>query len=914
MSDLELARTSRVDAWLAQGGVVLASSARAARAVTAAHHDARRGEGRMAWQTPPIFAWDEWVRERWMERNRAGLMLLNPLQEQTVWARGIRASEILEGLQHVDRLAQQALRAHGLLASYAPEGLEPRARLSWTGDAAVFAGWLTEFEARCRREGLISSCLLPLRLAAALSEEAAEISGKRAPVMLVGFDRLLKSQRQLLDVWGVWEQDVSGLDAAEEVAGAGRARFYAASDATQEIEACVQWLRSRVTAKPASRWMVVATELEARRGALERALLASGGGLKFEFSLGVPLAGVGVVRSALMLLRWLSEPLTEAETDWLLTSGYCAADAEEEIALAETMLTVRARGMERPAWSLEAFGAPERPALAPPVGWVVRLMAARAGLGAARQRQSPLEWIGVAEDVLEAAGWPGFRPASSVVFQALERWRDVLDACGSLGFDGAAMEWPEFVARLAAAAGETIFAVESGDAPVQITEPLTSAGQLADGVWFLGADAEQWPGRGQAHPLLPIGLQREAGMPHASPMADWQVAGETTRRLIGSAEEVVFSYARQAGETEMRPSRLVELLAGLPSELPVELLGGGMSRAALSEAFADGSRIRFPLAAVAGGAGTLTRQSLCPFQAFATARLGAREWEPAETGLNARQRGQLLHDVLHRVWGGKGRGGISSLVELEAVYERTGGELTRFVRPIAEGVIRDSSAAGGSLPARFSARLLALEAERLTRLVAEWLDYERLRLPFTVAGTEQKGTVRIAGLDFTVRLDRVDRLADGSALVIDYKSGNVGPSAWRGERPDDVQLPLYASFAVEGELEGLVFGRVRPGNVEFCGRVRNAASSLLPGLSKLNGLVRDPLTDAQVEEWRELIEALGRDFLTGNADVDPKDPVQTCERCHLHAICRIGENQPLAGAMDGESSGLIDDPGGNGDA
>jgi ATP-dependent helicase/nuclease subunit B len=912
MSELERARTKRVDAWLAQGGVVVASSARAARAVAAAHHEARRGEGRMAWQTPPIFAWEEWVRERWMERNRAGLMLLNPLQEQAVWARVIGASRVLEGLQHVDRLAQQAMRAHGLLASYAPEGLEPKARLGWMGDAAVFAAWLTEFEGRCRREGLISSCLLPLRLAAALFEDAAGDSGKRAPVLLVGFDRLLKGQRELLDVWGVWEQDVSGL--AQESIEANRARFYAASDATQEIEACVRWLRSKMAGGPTSRWMVVATGLEARRGALERALPASGDGLEFEFSLGVPLAGVGVVRSALMLLHWLSEPLSEAETDWLLTSGYCAADAEEEIALAETMLAVRARGMERPAWSLEAFCMPERPTLAPPAAWVERLMAARAGLGAAWQRQSPLEWVRAAEDVLKAAGWPGFRPASSVVFQALERWRDVLDACGSLGFDGAAMEWPEFVARVASAARETIFAVESGDAPVQITEPLTSAGQLADGIWFLGSDAEQWPGHGQAHPLLPIGLQREAGMPHSSPLADWQVAGETTRRLMGSAEEIVFSYARQAGEAEMRPSRLVEQLAGLPGELPAELLDEGTSRAALSEAFEDGSRIRFPLAAVAGGAGTLTRQSLCPFQAFATARLGAREWEPAETGLNARQRGQLLHDVLHRVWGGRGRGGVSSLAELEAVYERTGGELARFVRPIAEGVIRESSAAGGSLPARFSERLLKLEAERLTRLVAEWLAYERLRLPFTVAGTEQKGTVRIAGLDFTVRLDRVDRVADGSALVIDYKSSDVGPAAWRGERPEDVQLPLYASFAIEEGLEGLVFGRVRPGNVEFCGRVREVGSSLLTGLSRLNGLVRNPLTDDQVEEWRELIEALGRDFLTGKADLDPKDPVKTCERCHLHAVCRIGENQPLAGAMDGESAGLMDDSGRDGDA
>jgi hypothetical protein len=145
----------------------------------------------------------------------------------------------------------------------------------------------------------------------------------------------------------------------------------------------------------------------------------------------------------------------------------------------------------------------------------------------------------------------------------------------------------------------------------------------------------------------------------------------------------------------------------------------------------------------------------------------------------------------------------------------------------------------------------------------------------------------------------VDRLEDGSQLVIDYKSSEVGPSAWVGERPDDVQLPLYATYAVRGELGGLVFGRVRAGDSRFLGRVRNAATSLLPGLASTSGLVKDPLTDMQLDEWRKRIERLGDDFLTGRAEVDPKDPVKVCGKCRLHAVCRIYENQPLA-AMPGE--------------
>ncbi len=50
---------------------------------------------------------------------------------------------------------------------------------------------------------------------------------------------------------------------------------------------------------------------------------------------------------------------------------------------------------------------------------------------------------------------------------------------------------------------------------------------------------------------------------------------------------------------------------------------------------------------------------------------------------------------------------------------------------------------------------------------------------------------------FNLRLDRIDRLNDGTFLVIDYKSGDVSPKSWDLPRPDDVQLPLYAGFALD---------------------------------------------------------------------------------------------------------------------
>jgi hypothetical protein len=137
-------------------------------------------------------------------------------------------------------------------------------------------------------------------------------------------------------------------------------------------------------------------------------------------------------------------------------------------------------------------------------------------------------------------------------------------------------------------------------------------------------------------------------------------------------------------------------------------------------------------------------------------------------------------------------------------------------------------------------------------------------------------------------------------LVIDYKSGDARPSAWDLPRPDDVQLPLYAGFALDpGEaLGGLVFAKVRPGKPEFAGRVGDAATTLFPSLKTGNALVKKPLRTEQLDEWRDCIEQLARDFIAGRAEVDPRDYPKTCARCGLQTLCRIQEQHGQLEAED----------------
>jgi probable DNA repair protein len=878
---------------------VVTASDRAARALAAAFHRTRRAEGFLAWPAPSILDWKSFVRAAWEARGKNceadGRLLLNPAQEQSLWAEIAgadgRLATLLEGPRH--RLAALAMEAHELLCGYAPQFLRSAARAAWEQDAAAFSNWLAAFDRTCRDGSLLSPARLPLELIALLKNDRLE----RPPLLLAGFDRILPTQRAFFDAWGAWRLAAPGATApgelgkpdglderTESASPPARVFFHQAADAQSELAACALWCGNQLAANPRARLLVVTQSAGSQpsRGQIERAFLGltgPGSAPLFEFSLGVPLSQVAHARAALLLLRWLTGPLAEHELDWLFANGQSAAGPLETSALQARMRALRWRGLERPEWSLSAF-IQQRSGPDPlPTPWVDRIAEAQRRLAdAAGRPQSPLDWAELVPRLLETAGWPGPRPLSSAEFQALRRFHQAVEAAGSLGFDGRRIPWADFLAALARALDETLFAPESQDAPIQIAGPAESAGLTADAIWFLGVSEDAWPAAGATHPLLPPDVQRQAGMPHASPQLDWDLAQAITARLLASAPEVHFSYARQTEGIETRPSRLIAQLAGAPQELPQ----APQRRLPLAIPFEDSSRIPFAPGKVQGGAEVLTSQSQCPFKAFATARLGAQGWKPAEAGLTPSQRGQLLHAVLHAVWGGP-PDGIRSQSELHDLQERSSFVAAHVRRVFAGDLL-------SALRQRMPRRYLELEEQRLIGLVAEWLDYEAARIGFEVAATEIDRTVHLGGLTLDLRLDRIDRLIDGSLLVIDYKSGGVTPKSWELPRPDDVQLPLYAGFALDGELGGLVFAQVRAGDLAFAGHVGDPVATLFAGLARSSALVKNALTAEQLIGWRERIEQLARDFLAGRAEVDPREAPKTCERCGLQTLCRVHES------------------------
>jgi ATP-dependent helicase/nuclease subunit B len=188
---------------------------------------------------------------------------------------------------------------------------------------------------------------------------------------------------------------------------------------------------------------------------------------------------------------------------------------------------------------------------------------------------------------------------------------------------------------------------------------------------------------------------------------------------------------------------------------------------------------------------------------------------------------------------------------------------------------------------------LSLEKQRLLKLLQEWIALEKERSPFIVATNEKSTTLTIGNLPLTIRIDRIDELANGEKLIIDYKTGkNNDINSWFSDRPEEPQLPLYALLDPDNTI-GISFAQISPGEICFKGVSRYALD--IKGIKILSDIKKTVALSwgEQIKQWHTHLTSLSNDFYHGDARVNPKEPSQTCTWCALKPLCRINEEQRL---------------------
>ena len=273
----------------------------------------------------------------------------------------------------------------------------------------------------------------------------------------------------------------------------------------------------------------------------------------------------------------------------------------------------------------------------------------------------------------------------------------------------------------------------------------------------------------------------------------------------------------------------------------------------------------------------------CPFRAFARHRLYADGLDSKDIGMDAMDRGNIIHKVMQELW--------NRLDSLATLARKKQHDLDVLVNDVITGTINEFRE---KYPLTFTERFSRLESERLQTLVKQWLALELQRQPFSVRHCELLHTFKFNDIEIRTRIDRIDALADGRYVIIDYKSGDPKIMAWFGDRPDEPQLPLYA-ISTDGEIAAVAFARIRRGEVGFVGLAQ--AEGILPAVNTIADTkgVKDIVPDwgTLISQWHECLNKLASGYRDGIAVVDPKN-VNSCLYCDLHSLCRIYEKHGTA--------------------
>jgi ATP-dependent helicase/nuclease subunit B len=882
---------SEIQQALARGWTVLTANQRAARSLRRAFDLDQRAAVAGNWQPPAILAWDTWLGSLWRSlllEGHATELLLSPTQEHTVWRAVIAADAATSSLRPIDALAETAASAWLLLHTY-----RGRTRLrdyAGNSDTRVFARWLNEFEHRCNRAQYLTQAQLPETLRTAIAAHRIAVP---TGLLLLGFDSQTPARAALLEALRA-----AGCEVGEPEPSPPAARLTLAAAPTEqdELAACAHWLRARLIEQPTARIAVIVPAIETARAEIDRVfrqvlapelndIAAPAHAGPFEFSLGVPLAHTPMVAIALDLLRWSTGPLALERISALLLSPYFAAsDTTEHLARAEfDAFVLRQSHLLQPRVQLgeleKLVAHPDRRTALPLLNshlHALRPLFNRREL--TTDERTHADWAATFHELLEAAGWAIPARLDSTEFQTRGKWESALDELATLDFDNARVKFADALAALERIATQTLFAPESRHAPVQIMGPLESAGSTFDAVWFLRANDSEWPANPAPNPLLSWPLQRDLGMPGATPSLDHDYACRITARIAASAPVAVFSYAKESTDGVQRHSAT---LSGLNIEsrdasviAPIEATAPPVEL----ETFYDLDLIVAPPdVALRGGASILQNQAACAFRAFAEKRLFAASPETIELGLDARERGTLIHKTLELFWTE-----VQTQHALQQMPRLEREDL--LMRSIDTALARQTSTAEPGWPRAY----FATERRRLFRLLDEWLTLEEKRSPFAVKALEQTlPSVQIGRLHIDVRVDRIDTsLLDGEPagdIILDYKTGSVTPAAWLGDRPDEPQLPLYSVVANMTGIAAIAFASVRSGEDQPLKGYESRKGVLLP---KATPLKTDSL-DAQIESWHGVLSNLANDFYAGDARVAPKQYPSTCRNCQQRLLCRL---------------------------
>lgn len=840
------------------------------------------------WHTPLILPFSSWLEKLWHEYTIKKIAthprLLTPAQTLIVFEEIIADSR--ESLHLIQRseTAELAKSAWGLLKQYNLALTHPK--LDSTEDSTVFLSWAKAFQTYCDK----NNCLDQHALTDLLTKKIADYEiGVTDSITLYGFTEISPQQQRLLSYAEKQGATITHQHTDMMAEVIERTEF---PDTETEIRTMAQAAKIYYDQNPTAKIGCVVPNLEDKREMMLRIFsevltptgfyTARSLTLPFNISAGKNLASYPVIRTALTLLSLQHATLTLEKFSSLLHSPFLGEAEQETFQRANfsdqlyraNMATLSLKNI------LALHAEPNLNTSCPKLAARFKLLLEKTPPSS--QTHTMSEWVDHFVTWLTLLGWPGERSTNSEEHQTIKRWLELLNQFKQL--DSLLPPQPKDIALryLHQITKNDVFQPESPETPIQILGMLEAAELRFDYLWVMGLDDTTWPPTPAPNPFVPLHLQKNLNMPHASHNRELQFCEAITEQLKKSANTIIFSSALQNDTTELRPSALIE---NIPvSEINVLFTPDKNTRPAhFIFAHQQIEKIIDTLATpitqpekIAGGVKIFELQAACPFKAFAEIRLRAKPTESLTLGLRAMDKGIIIHEILEIFW---------QAVKNSKTLKNQSDDAT-------QSLIKKSIATALKKYAKQqpdNKRYLALEAIRLQSLISEWIEMEKLRPDFSVIAFEQTCSITIGKIPVTVRIDRIDEIAQYGKLIIDYKTGkDIDIKNCFGDRLDASQLPLYCLIDPDQTI-GIAYAKIHPEKMQLTG-----VSQFNLEIANIKAIAEVSYTDAtvwseQLQQWEKNLTTLSQHFCAGQAAPDPKDAINTCKHCQLKPFCRIHE-------------------------
>lgn len=778
---------------------------------------------------------------------------LDRFAEQLVWESVIEQEEGAGRLLDLPQTAKMAADAHHLCADWHIQVKDDES----TQEYERFRQWQKAYLHRLSQIDAEDDCLMQESLIRTL--ENGENLDLPQQIILLGFTECAPRLSRLLNACQDNGTDLAVL--AENSASASEVGKTALGDTVAEWETAIEWARQALQENPRGTYAIVAPDLEAK-APLARRLLAQNLGrheLSWNVAVGRPLTEWAPVRAAFAWLRLLAQlgSRRQCEVQVLgaaLLAGHCAVKPSALAAMAQQDAQLRQN---------EDITIPEADVLAVFDQFADDLSFDfkeiyqhwRHPFQEKYTRARTDQWAQRIRECLVNLGFPGPATLSSSNFQVCQAFENLLVRFSALYEVGGLLDGTGACALLYRLALQSAFQPQRDkQARLDVLGFLEAEGGRWDAVWILGLTDEVLPASPSPNPFLPVTALRRVNAPRATPEREKAWADEMFHALRQCAPQVCVSWPLMEGEKELRASSLLEDIPLFEVETScadaketafnpeLEVLPDNQAPAL------SGNR------PVRGGLDVLETQARNPLWAFARYRLGARELKDYPQAVSQRVRGIFLHKVMELVWG--------MLQDWERLAEKfEDGSLEAFVNECVE------LAADQELKHDYAA-VVQMEKDRARQIVMDFLLIELKREPFAVQQLEQDVKWQRAQVSLSLRMDRIDTLADGQQVIVDYKSGST-PSFkqdWSREVPVNLQLPFYASVMGSGKgnpVAGLLFARLNARQIELKGIANEDLG--IDGLDNRDSWEPPVSWDELLQRWQRVMEQLADDFSAGKA-------------------------------------------------